>query len=137
LPVRGLVFYKDKVLFIRESSCYGGGTNIGRYDLIGGKVAPGESVHDALLREAREETSLPITIIRPFHVDEWRPVIQGQQFQIVGIFFECTTSTDEVTLSSDHDEYVWIDPSHYTRYDLIAPQRAAFQAYLQLYKISS
>src|SRR3989344_8134095 len=99
---------KGKVLLVRESSKYKDGSNAGKLDIVGGRVEPGQRFDDSLKREVKEETGLEVKIGKPFFVNEWRPVVRGEQWQIVGIFFACTTTTDTVTLSQDHDAYEWI-----------------------------
>jgi len=56
---------------------------------------------------------LSITIGKPFHVDEWWPEPHGEKWHVVATFFECFADTEEVTLSQDHDDYVWIEPLQY------------------------
>ena len=63
-------------------------------------------------------------------MNEWRPVVKGEEWQIVGIFFKCTAATDQVTLSIDHDTYKWIDPKNYANEGLIENLYPAFEAYL-------
>ncbi|MFA6410867.1 MAG: hypothetical protein WCW26_04825, partial [Candidatus Buchananbacteria bacterium] len=66
----------------------------------------------------------------PVFVNEWRPVVEGKQWQIVGIFFNCQTDFDQVTLDDDHDDYLWIDPLDYKKYNLIKDLSPVFEAYL-------
>ena len=63
---------------------------------------------------------------------EWRPIVRGEQWQIVGTFFISYASTDNVKLSEDHDEYLWIDPKEYKKYNLIDNLFPAFESYLKL-----
>ena len=129
---RAFIIYHDKVLIIRESKKYLNGSNIGRYDLPGGKIEPGERFDVGLRREVYEESGLNIDIGRPFFVSEWRPTLKGEEWQITGIFFECFASDDKVRLSSDHDEYLWVDPENFEEYDLIKENKEAFKTYLEL-----
>ena len=124
------VIVKDgKVLLLREAATYGDGTQRGRYHMPGGRIEPGEQFEEALRREAREETGLEIEIKDPIFVGEWRPVIKGTPNQIVGIFFVCTPKTDEVVLSSEHDEYQWVDAKTADDFDVMDPEDKVLEKY--------
>ena len=122
---------EGKVLILRESGTYVDGSNTGRYDLPGGRLNAGERFDEALIREVREETGLAVTIGEVLAVNEWRPVVRGEEWQIVGIFFACTTQSEDVTLSDDHDAYEWIDPAQYGMFALIENLHPVFESYLR------
>ncbi len=129
--VRSVIFHRDKILIIRESMGYAGGTQKGKYDFPGGKIEPGERYEDAVKREALEETGLSIKVGKPFHIGEWRPEINNERIQIIGIFVECSLNNNgEVRLSSAHDAYEWIEPKEYKRYNLTKETERAFKTYL-------
>ena len=128
---KAFIMYDEKVLIVRESSQYKDGTNIGKYDVVGGRVKPGQRFNESLIREVKEETGLDIKIGRPFFVNEWRPVVRGKQWKIVGIFFECFADSDNVVLSKDHDDFLWINPSDCRKYNLIDNLIPAFESYLK------
>jgi 8-oxo-dGTP diphosphatase len=128
---KAFIVHDGKILILRESSKYADGSNSGRYDVPGGRIKPGQRFDESLLREIKEETGLSVTIGRPFFVNEWRPVVKGEQWQIIGTFFECLAGSDKVKLSEDHDDYLWIKPEDYRKYELIENLRPAFQAYLE------
>jgi 8-oxo-dGTP diphosphatase len=129
VATKAFIVHEGKVLVVRESTKYSDGTNAGRYDIVGGRVEPGQRFDESLHREVEEETGLKIEIGKPFFVNEWRPTVRGEQWQIVGIFFECTTTTTDVTLGEDHDAYEWIDPKDYKEYDIIPNLTVVFEAY--------
>lgn len=129
-PRKHLLFGIKKVLILRESSEYEDGTNAARYDVVGGRLEPGQHFKDSLIREIDEETGLKCEIGVPFFVNEWRPVKNGEQWQVVGIFFRCMSASGDVRLSQDHDAYKWIDPADYREHSLIPNLQAAFEAYL-------
>jgi len=128
--MKAFVVYDGKVLILREADTYRDGTNKGKYDVVGGKVKPGERFSEGLKREVKEETGLDIKIGKPFHVEEWRPVVRGEPFHIVATFFECFADSDVVALSEDHDHYLWINPKEYKNYNIIETNLPAFEAYL-------
>ena len=128
---KAFIVYNGKVLLLKESMKYTDGSNAGKFDVVGGRVKPGQRFDESLIREIQEETGLNIKIGRPFFVNEWRPIVRGEQWQIVGTFFECFSESDKVLLSEDHEEYVWIDPKEYKKYNLIDNLIPAFEEWLQ------
>lgn len=130
VATKAFVVFKKKVLILREAGGYKDGANIGRYDIAGGRITPGQRFDESLLREIKEETGLVVKIGRPFYVGEWRPIVRNEQWQIVGTFFECYAKTDKVRLSKDHDSYEWIIPKDFRKYQLIDNLNPAFEAYL-------
>ncbi len=132
VAAKAFVVHQGKILILQESGKYQDGTNVGKYDVVGGRVKPGERFDEGLLREIKEETGLDVTIGRPFFVNEWRPVVRDEPWQIVGIFFVCEATTDQVQLSEDHAAYQWIDPADYAQYSLIENLLPAFAEYLRV-----
>lgn len=134
VATKAFIVHKGKVLIIRESNTYTDGTKFEKFDLPGGRLKPGEKFNESLVREVQEETGLEVTIEKPIHVDEWRPVVRGEQWQIVGIFFVCRAAKNEVLLSQDHDQYLWIDPRECKKYNLMDNYFRAFELYLEYEK---
>ncbi|SRR3989304_2257411 len=130
--VKALVFRGKKTLILRESPQYREGTNQGRYDVPGGRIKPGQRYYKSLLREINEETGLSVKIGRPFHVDEWKPKVAGRDLNILGIFFECFADSDKVRLSKDHDNYLWINPIEYKKFNLVPGLERVFESYLRI-----
>lgn len=110
VAVKDIVVYQGKVLLIQESSKYLDGTQVGKWDVPGGRIQPGESWRDALRREIKEETGLEVKIGKPVYVGEWWPKPRDEQWQVVGTFVVCEASSDRVTLSDDHQAFKWVDP---------------------------
>ena len=131
VATKAFIMHKGKVLLVKESSKYADGSNVGRFDVVGGRIKSGQRFDESLLREVKEETGLEVTIGKPFFVNEWRPNVRGEQWQIVGVFFECSANTDEVTLSEDHNEHVWVDPKEYKKYQIIENLIPAFESFLK------
>ena len=104
---------------------------MGYWCLPGGHVDANEPIEDAIRREVKEETGLDVKIGKPFFVDEWRPKVKGEEWQIIGAYFECFADSDDVVLSEDHDEFRWISPEDYKKNRLIENLHQAFQAFLE------
>lgn len=130
VAIKTFIEHRGKVLIVRESSMNPVGTNPGKFDVVGGRVEPGERFDTTLLREVQEETGLTVAMGRPFYVAEWRPVVGGEEWQIIAVFFRCQSRSDCVVLSRDHDAYEWIDPTRFRGYPIIGNLREVFEAYL-------
>ncbi len=120
---------EDKILLLREASTYEEGTNVGRYQIPGGRLEPGEKWEDGLHREVAEETGLTVEVRKPLYVGEWHPVIKGTQNQIIAVYVICESSHKKVQLSEDHDAYVWVSAADYSRYDVLDPEGKVIEAY--------
>jgi len=130
VAMKAFIVHNGKVLVVRESSTYQDGSNTGKYDIVGGRITPGQHFRESLLREIKEETGASVTVGKPFFVNEWRPTVQGEPWHIVATFFECQADSDVVTLSEDHDHFMWINPKEYKKHHLIENLGPAFEAFL-------
>lgn len=131
VAAKALIVKDGKVLLVRESSKYEEGTNIAKYGVPGGRLKPGEKIEESLAREVKEETGLDISIGDPLVVDEWRPTVRDEPWQIIGIFFKCQALTEEVVLGDDHDHFVWIDPKDEDQYQIIENERKIIKRLIQ------
>ena len=132
--VKAFVERGGKILILRESPKYKGGSHHGRFVMPGGKVNEGEHFLDALRREVKEECGLAVKIYEPFHVDEWRINVPGKPKHIVGTYFRPASLKGAVNLNSDFASYEWIDPKDYKQYDINDAARRAFVTYLKNFK---
>jgi len=122
IAMKAVIVKDGKVLIVREAATYGDGTQRGRYHMPGGRIEAGENFEDALCREVKEETGLEVEIQHPIYVGEWRPVIREVPHQIIGVFFVCTPKSDKIVLSTEHDDYQWIEPKNRKNYDVMDPE---------------
>lgn len=89
---------EGKVLLLM--STYDGG----RWGLPGGGVEPGETIHQAIVRECMEEIGAKV-IINAFTGLYYHKSYNSQ----VGIFRCELPKGSEICLSSEHSEYKWFD----------------------------
>jgi 8-oxo-dGTP diphosphatase len=101
------------VLVLREAK-YDEGTNMGKWDVPGGRIQPDEPFLEGLTREVLEESGLAIEPEEVLGVSENFLTIKGESCHIVRIYYRVRSQTTKVTLSGDHDQYEWIDPKNYT-----------------------
>lgn len=101
--------------------------NPGKWDLPGGKVDAGESFDQGLLREVAEETGLTISLQRVLGAAE----SESPTRKIVYLILEGRVESGQVCLSSEHDEYAWVDRRDLTTMDLADQFRSFAQAYSQ------
>ncbi len=81
-------------------------------DFPGGKIT-NEDTHftEALMREVREETGLEISVGEPFHV--WNN--SNKNIYLVG--FSCNYIRGEVSISKEHNNYMWVGREDYKKLD--------------------
>lgn len=80
-------------------------------DLPGGMVEPGETARDGVVREVFEETGIrlePSDVTLVYAETEY---FEDTETSIVKHIFLADVSSDEVTLSWEHESYQWLDRS--------------------------
>ncbi|MBU1712414.1 MAG: NUDIX domain-containing protein [Proteobacteria bacterium] len=100
--------------------------NPGKWDLPGGKIERGENFDEALLREVKEETGLTITLEHLAGTAE----SELPTNKVIHLILEGHLKSGEVRLSSEHNDYIWIDPHKLSTVDL-AEQFREFAKTLQ------
>lgn len=102
LSVKALVRDQtDRYLWIRRSAT--SAHNAGAWDLPGGKVDPGESLDQALVREVREETGL---LIQPAGVIGAAQSLTPE-CSVVYVIIVARIVAGQLRLSSEHDDARW------------------------------
>jgi 8-oxo-dGTP diphosphatase len=130
VAAKALIVNDDgKVLVLREPAKDNMGSQNGRYGLVGGRIDAEESFEAALHREVLEETGLMIEILYPIYVGEWSPTIKGQKCHIVAIFNVCQAKTTDVVLSTEHDDFKWINPADVKDYPFMPPDDQVIERY--------
>jgi 8-oxo-dGTP diphosphatase len=114
-----------RCLLLKRST--GSKGNPGKWELPGGKIDPGESLDEALLREVAEETGLTISIQGVVGAAE----SELPAWKVVYLILEGRVESGEVRLSEEHDDYVWVDPQKLPTMDLADQFRPFAEAYSQ------
>ncbi|MES2122859.1 MAG: NUDIX domain-containing protein, partial [Chlamydiota bacterium] len=65
VATKAFIHFQGKILLLRESNRYEEGSNTGYFDVVGGRMTPGESFDECLMREVKEETGLDVKIGKP------------------------------------------------------------------------
>lgn len=106
-----VVLEKDGKVLLLHDSVLGA-------DLPGGKIQIGETdFTESLKREVFEETGLTIEVGQPFYTGLFSPST-NLKYRNAGkltflLFFTATYVSGEVTLSNEHDSYLWVDKNDY------------------------
>lgn len=102
ITVKAIVIYHQKILILKRVRPSSDG--LGYWELPGGGLEYGETPHEALIRELKEETGLDIKIIKPVYTfTAIRP-----DYQTVGIGFLTIPTNDHVQLSHEHTDYQFV-----------------------------
>lgn len=102
----------------------------GIWETVGGGVDREEAPQQALEREILEEVGIAVTVGAPFHVFTFHK--DTGQFK-VGVTFLCDTLEEAVTLSPEHSEYRWIQPSEFASLESIPSLYEEIADYAQKY----
>lgn len=99
------------ILLVRDAGV-GDHANSGyAWDVPGGRMEPGETPMEGLVREIREEVGLEIDPrkARPLHVDLWGVGGDLDRQPIVGIFYVVPVGDVDISLSAEHTQFMWYD----------------------------
>ena len=114
LSIKVVIFDDARRCLVLKRSRHSKG-NPGKWDLPGGKVDSGEDIERALIREVMEETGLRISLTR---------VIGGAQRElrehiIAYLIMEARLVSGKPRLSSEHEDFSWIEPPEFGQIDLV------------------
>lgn len=113
-----IVIYNNewKILLLKRSATSNGAWN---WDLPGWGILLNESAREGLTREIQEETGIAnVEDIVPVHTAA-KTYSDGTHVFFVGYTWKIPTSV-QVSLSHEHNEYVWVDPRDIDQYKLQA-----------------
>ena len=114
LAVKAVIFDEQgRCLLIRRSNqCR---NFVGKWEWPGGTVDPGEDFAPAVVREAKEETSLDVEITGLAGATQFEmPAVN-----VVLLCMETRLIAGEVRLSEEHDDFVWVPLSDLENWDIV------------------
>jgi 8-oxo-dGTP diphosphatase len=103
---------EDRCLLLKRSA--DSKANAGKWDFPGGKLNPGETLHEALVREVREETGLNVEVVRVAGAAESESPLR----RIAYLVMEARADGNSVRISEEHDDYRWVWRSELPQVDL-------------------
>lgn len=122
--VGGVVVDDGRVLLIRR----GKEPLLGRWVVPGGTVEPGETLHEALVREMGEETGLEVEPLELLTVFD-RIQREGAQitYHFVIVDYLCRRVSGQARAGSDALEVAWVAPAELPAFDLPEKARAVVE----------
>ncbi len=106
IPVAGGVILDEqgRVLLVRRANP----PSAGSWSLPGGRIEPGETPEQAVVREILEETSLPTRVLAPLGVVEIAG--EGERFAIHEFLLAALDPTIAARAGDDASEVRWVRP---------------------------
>ncbi len=104
--VRVLIKCEDSYLLVRKSST---SDRAGSWEFPGGHLEQDEPLEKAAKREVLEETGLILPELK-YHHSGWYSYNKEQRMSVT---FSANITSKTVSLSSEHDEYMWVNRSNY------------------------
>jgi NAD+ diphosphatase len=98
----GVIYANDSFLFTRRAI----EPQAGKWDAVGGFLAPSERAEECLVREAREEIGCEVRIVRL--LGTYASTYGATGLQTIGIAFLCALlNGNKVALSDENDKFAW------------------------------
>ncbi len=121
----------DRMLFVGNDRTIGG-KSVRTWDLPGGRVEPGERLHETLRRELREETGLEVLRVGEFlFVQEGERLQAGQrEYAWRSFFFAVEVAPGEPVPGHEVRAVRWLDRAALAQ-ELTAPYHDSFRQWLQ------
>jgi mutator protein MutT len=120
LSLCGIVAEAGRFLVARRNP---GGTQGGKWEFPGGKLEPGETHEQALVREFAEELAIPVAVGRLLFVGAFRNGAKTYRLEA----WETTLLSREFRLT-EHQELRWVAPELLSELDLSDSDRQVAEA---------
>ena len=106
----------DKLLLIKFDDTKGSWS--GKWTVPGGKVEFGESICDAVKREAKEETGLDVDVVKLVNIDE---VIVGEEKHFIFLNYLCKIVGGKMKSGTDATDVRWFSKEELDTIELNHP----------------
>jgi 8-oxo-dGTP diphosphatase len=109
--VKGIVVHEGKMLIVKRSDDdeFGAGT----WEFVGGKIEFEEDLETALVREAKEEAGLDITVDKLLYATSF---MTTPSRKVILLKYICRSATYKVNISHEHSDYRWVIASELQQY---------------------
>ena len=114
---KALIKSNGKYLLLQAGANTVNPKNKFKWDLPGGRIKPGETTENTIVREVREETGLDTKIIKKF--DKLRIDLPGEEIDCQ--IFLLRANSNEVELSKrEHISFKWLSLEDFKSFELVS-----------------
>jgi len=85
-----------------------------KWEFPGGKVDPGETLQEALVREIYEELNIDINIHEKLTEERYK----DNEINIILHYFLCTIKNGVINLN-EHEAMAWVNKENFNQYDFV------------------
>jgi len=85
-----------------------------KWEFPGGKVDPGETLQEALVREIYEELNIDINIHEKLAEERYK----DNEINIILHYFLCTIKNGVINLN-EHEAMAWVNKENFNQYDFV------------------
>lgn len=111
VALKAIIINKQKALIIQRS--FDEASGAGTWEFAGGKLEFGEDLETGLKREIMEEVGLQVTVEKLLYASTFRSM---ENKQAVILNYLAYSNCDKVTLSNEHEQYIWADKKTMLQY---------------------
>ena len=126
--VAALIWEKDKFMICQRPAHKG---NALLWEFVGGKVEPGETKAQALVRECREELAVTVAV-----GGEFMDVVHEYPDAVVHLTLLEASIAEGVPQMLEHNDIRWITPAEMSEYDFCPADKEILAKIRETYEIS-